>query len=353
MSKATRLRTFMELRLVDKSVSFIDEIPHDLLIKLKSLRVLSLEGIYHKGLPDSVTELIHLRYLDLSGAKMNILRESIGCLYNSETLKLVGCTNLQELPKDFHRLVNLRYLDITCMSLKWMPLHLSALTKLQKPSDFFIGKEYGSSIDELGELSDLHGSLFIHNIEHVSYVDSEKAKLNEKELLEKLILEWGENADTDNSQQEKDILDRLQPHTNLEELSIHNYLGTEFPNWVGDSSFCNMLFMELQGSKYCYKLPPLGQLHSLKLLRIAKFDGLVSVGSEFYGNGSSVVSENFSSLETLRIENMSAGEDWQHPNEANKAFAALKELHINSSPRLKQDLPVNLPSLTLLVIRDC
>lgn len=353
MSKATHLRTFMELRLVDKSVSFIDEIPHDLLIKLKSLRVLSLEGIYHKGFPDSVTELIHLRYLDLSGAKMNILRESIGCLYNLETLKLVGCTNLQELPKDFHRLVNLRYLDITRTSLKWMPLHLCALTNLQKLSDFFIGKEYGSSIDELGELSDLHGSLFIHNIEHVSYVHSEKAKLNEKELLEKLILKWGENADTDNSQQEKDILDRLQPHTNLKELSIHNYLGTEFPNWVGDSSFCNLLFMELQGSKYCYKLPPLGQLPSLKELRIAKFDGLVSVGSEFYGNGSSVVTESFGSLETLRIENMSAWEDWQHPNEANKAFAVLKELHINSCPRLKNDLPVNLPSLTLLVIRDC
>lgn len=265
MSKATHLRTFMELRLVDKSVSFIDEIPHDLLIKLKCLRVLSLEGIYHKGLPDSVTELIHLRYLDLSGAKMNILRESIGCLYNLETLKLVGCTNLQELPKDIHRLVNLCYLDITRTSLKWMPLHLSALTNLQKLSDFFIGKEYGSSIDEIGELSDLH--------EHVSYVDSEKAKLNEKELLEKLLLEWSENADTDNSQQEKDMLDRLQPHTNLKELSIHNYLGTEFPNWVGDSSFSNLLFMELQGSKYCYKSPSLGKLPSLKELRIAKFDG--------------------------------------------------------------------------------
>lgn len=79
----------------------------------------------------------------------------------------------------------------------------------------------------------------------------------------------------------------------------------------------------------------------------------MSVGSEFYGNGSSVVTESFGSLETLRIENMSAWEDWQHPNESNKAFAVLKELHINSCPRLKKDLPVNFPSLTLLVIRDC
>ncbi|WJX72204.1 hypothetical protein P8452_56106 [Trifolium repens] len=353
--KAIHLRTFMELRLVDKSVSFIDEIPHDLLIKLKCLRVLSLEGIYLKGLPDSVTELIHLRYLDLSGAKMNMLWESIGSLYNLETLKLVGCSNLQELPKDFHKLVNLRYLDIRCTSLKWMPLFMSALTNLQNLSDFFVGKEYGSSIGELGELSDLHGSLFIHNIEHVSFVDSEKAKLNEKAFLEKLTLEWGENSDTDNSQQEKEILNMLQPHTNLKELSIYNYLGTEFSDWVGNSIFRNMLFIDLKGSKYCCKLPTLGKLPCLKELRIAKFDGLVSVGSEFYGNEtcSSVVTESFGSLETLRIENMSAWEDWNQPNEANKAFAVLKELHINSCPRLTGDLPINLPSLTLLVIRDC
>ncbi|XP_058723090.1 putative disease resistance RPP13-like protein 1 [Vicia villosa] len=349
ISKAIHLRTFMELRLVDKSVSFIDEVPHDLLIKLKCLRVLSLEGIYLRGLPDSVTELIHLRYLDLSGAKMNMLWESIGGLYNLETLKLVGCSNLQQLPKDFHKLVSLRYLDITRTRLKWMPLHMNALTNLQNLSDFFAGKEYGSSIGELGELSDLHGSLFIHNFEHVSFVDSGKAVLSKKEFLEKLVLEWNENGDTDNSRQEKDILERLEPHTNLKELSIYNYLGTEFPNWVGDSSFCNLLFMDLKGSKYCYKLPPLGQLGSLKELRISQFDGLVSVGSEFYGDAT----QSFGSLETLRIENMSSWEEWQHPNEANKAFAVLKELHINSCPRLIKDLPINLPSLTLLVIRDC
>lgn len=354
IGKANKLRTLIELRLVDKSVSFIDEIPCDLLMKLKYLRVLSLEGIYLQGLPDSINELIHLRYLDLSGAKMHILRKSIGELYNLQTLKLVGCSNLQELPVDMHKLVNLRYLDITGTCLKWMPLHMSALRNLQKLSDFYVGKECGSSIGELGELSDLHGSLFIHNIEHVSYGDSGKAKLKEKEFLEKLILEWGENGDTDDSQHEKDILDRLQPHTNLKELDIYNYLGTEFPNWVGDSSFCNLLFMELKGSKYCCKLPPLGQLPSLKELRIANFDGLMCVGTEFYGNEtcSSALTESFSSLETLRIENMSAWEKW-HPNETSKAFAVLKELHISSCPRLTGDLPINLPSLTLFVIRDC
>ncbi|RDY01106.1 putative disease resistance RPP13-like protein 1, partial [Mucuna pruriens] len=354
ISKAIRLRTFVELRLVDKSVTFIDEMPYDLLVKLRYLRVLSLTGIYLQGLPDTITELKLLRYLDVSGAKMYKLRKCISRLYNLQTLKLVGCSELLELPIDMHSLVHLRHLDISGTCLKWMPLHMSALRNLQKLSDFFVGKECGSSIAELGELSDLHGSLFIHHIGYVSYRDSEKAKLKEKEFLEKLILDWGENADTDNSQHEKNILDSLQPHTNLKELAIYNYPGTNFPNWVGDSSFCNLLFMEIKGSKYCYELPPLGQLPSLKELRVAKFGGLVSVGSEFYGNGigSSAATESFPSLETLRIDDMSAWEVWC-PNKTCRAFALLQELHINNCPKLRGDLPINLPSLTLLVIRDC
>lgn len=353
ISKAIRLRTFVELRLVDKNVTFIDEVPYELLMKLRYLRVLSLAGIYLQGLPDSISELKLLRYLDISGAKMIKLRKCISMLCNLQTLKLVGCSELLELPTDMHNLVHLRHLDISGTSLKWMPSHMSALRNLQKLSDFFVGKECGSSIGELGELSDLHGSLFIHHIGHVSYGDSEKAKLKEKESLEKLILDWGKN-DTDNSQHDKDILHSLRPHTNLKELVICNYPGTEFSNWVGDSSFSNLLFMELKGSKYCYKLPPLGQLPSLKELRITNFDGLVSVGGEFYGNGigSSAVTESFPSLEILRIDNMSAWEVW-HPNEACRSFALLQELHINSCPKLTGDLPINLPSLTLLVIRDC
>ncbi|KAJ1432397.1 P-loop containing nucleoside triphosphate hydrolase [Sesbania bispinosa] len=357
VSKANHLRTFLQIRTIGTSIDLFNNMPNDLLTKLRYLRVLSLVGAYFYSLPDSIGELKHLRYLEVFDTEIIRLPESICSLYNLQTLKLVGCYKLMELPTDIHKLVNLRYLDIRGTCLKWMPLQISELKSLQKLSDFFVEEDYGSSIGELGELSNLHGALFIHYIENVvNHKDSEKAKLKEKDGLEKLSLDWGGNGDTENTKHEKAILDSLQPHTNLKELDIYEYPGTEFPNWLGDYSFCNLVSLQLKGCKYCYKLPPLGQLPMLKELQIIKFEGLVNVGSEFYGNRTSVADERyFPALEILRIECMSSWEKWcsDAENAGSRAFCHLRELYIESCPKLTGDLPCNLPSLTLLVIRDC
>ncbi|QCE05593.1 leucine-rich repeat-containing protein [Vigna unguiculata] len=329
VSKANCLRTFLQIRPV---------------------------GTHIYSLPNSVGELKHLRYLEVADTEIVRLPKSICSLFNLQTLKLVGCHNLIELPASIHKLVNLRHLDIRGTSLRWMPLQINELNNLQNLSDFFVGKGCGSSIGELGELSCLHGELFIHCLEHiVSEKDCEKAKLKEKQGLEKLSLEWCGNGETDNSQKEKTILNSLQPHTNLKNLDIYDYPGTEFPEWLGDHSFYNLVSVLLNGSKYCYKLPPLGQLPMLKELQISKFEGLVSVGSEFLGNRTSYVTDCFPALEILRIEYMPSWEKW-YPNAENagtKAFFHLREFHIGNCPKLRGDLPDKLPSLTLLVIRDC
>ncbi|XP_027938228.1 putative disease resistance RPP13-like protein 1 [Vigna unguiculata] len=355
-SKANCLRTFLQIRPVGTSIDLFNNMPNDLLTKLRCLRVLSLVGTHIYSLPNSVGELKHLRYLEVADTEIVRLPKSICSLFNLQTLKLVGCHNLIELPASIHKLVNLRHLDIRGTSLRWMPLQINELNNLQNLSDFFVGKGCGSSIGELGELSCLHGELFIHCLEHiVSEKDCEKAKLKEKQGLEKLSLEWCGNGETDNSQKEKTILNSLQPHTNLKNLDIYDYPGTEFPEWLGDHSFYNLVSVLLNGSKYCYKLPPLGQLPMLKELQISKFEGLVSVGSEFLGNRTSYVTDCFPALEILRIEYMPSWEKW-YPNAENagtKAFFHLREFHIGNCPKLRGDLPDKLPSLTLLVIRDC
>ncbi|XP_057431383.1 putative disease resistance RPP13-like protein 1 [Lotus japonicus] len=355
VSKANRLHTFLQIRTIGTSIDMFNDMPNDLLTKLRCLRELSLVGAYFYSLPDSIGELKHLRYLEVSDTEIMRLPESICSLHNLQTLKLVGCYKLSELPTDIHKLVNLRYLDIRDTCLKWMPLQISELKNLQGLSDFFVGDDYGSSIGELGELSTLHGTLSIHYIEHVANSkESEKAKLKEKHGLEMLSLDWGGCGDTDDSQHEKTILDSLLPHTNLKKLAIYDYPGTEFSDWLGDYSYCNLVFLQLKGCKYCYKLPPLGQLPMLKELQIIKFEGLVNVGSEFYGNRT-CATESFPALEILRIESMTALEKWCSGADmaGSRAFSHLREFYIEGCPKLRGDLPRNLPSLTLLVIRDC
>ncbi|KAK7258200.1 hypothetical protein RIF29_32719 [Crotalaria pallida] len=359
--KATRLRTLLQIRLVGGSTSphLYDGISHELLMGLRCLRVLSMVGASIYTLPGSIGELKHLRYLDFSGTEIYELPESVSELYNLQTLKVAGCCNLDKLPSLMSCLVDLRYLDISGIFLRRMPLDMSKLSNLQMLSDYFIGVEYGCSIGQLGSLSVLHGSLFIHNLKLVvNCKDSEEAKLKEKIFLRKLILDWSGNGNTDNSQHEKDVLDSLQPHTNLKELVIYNYPGTGFPKWLGGYSLCNLVALELKGCKYCYQLPPLGQLPCLKELSIIKFDLLESVSSEFYGNGaysSHVAIEYFPALQIMRFEHMPMWDKWlpDADNSDHTAFRRLRELHIESCPSLKGELPAALPSLKILTIRDC
>ena len=73
-----------------------------------------------------------------------------------------------------------------------------------------------------------------------SFVGSWKKKTFERE---ELMLEWGSNPQ--DPQIEKDVLNNLQPSTNLKKLNIKYYGGTSFPNWIGHSSFSNIIVLNV------------------------------------------------------------------------------------------------------------
>ena len=94
----------------------------------------------------------------------------------------------------------------------------------------------GSNIKEIGKVQPQHGFLHIRSLENVENVeDVSEANLKDKKRITELSLEW--NGDTDDSHRAFEILNRLQPHTNLESLFIESYGGTKFPDWLGDHSF--------------------------------------------------------------------------------------------------------------------
>ena len=155
---------------------------------------------------------------------------------------------------------------------------------------FIVSRDGGSGIVELKDMSNLQGDLCIRGLESVDIEkDAVSANLLHKKYLNKLVLEWDFLRYIEDSIKEKSLLEQLCPHTNLNSLTIKYYGGTSFPNWLGDCSFSNMVSIVLRNCKYCFSLPPFGQLHALKELKIEGFDRLLGVGHEFYGNDSSTI----------------------------------------------------------------
>ncbi|QHO04969.1 putative disease resistance RPP13-like protein 1 [Arachis hypogaea] len=352
-------RTFLGLNLNSQIPFNMENAPCILLSKLKYLRALSFNCFPLESLPDSIGELIHLRYLDLSWTYIMTLPDTLCNLYNLQTLKLVGCRKLKTLPVSMKDLTNLRYLDISGTGLHEMPEGMSKLTSLQVLSKYVVGKREGNKINELGALANLHQTIFIDKLENVvNSSEALEARMFDKDGIECLFLEWSpdEYENTVDSQIERDILEKLQPHSNLKQLQIWGYRGTTFPDWLGHCSYHNITQITLGGFfpgyfKNCCMLPSLGQLPSLKHLEISKFERLAIVGDEFYRNYESCLETPFPMLETLRFYSMSCWEEWRSL-EFN-AFPRLRELIIWDCPMLRGDLPNQLPSLRSLTIQNC
>ncbi|XP_022765424.1 putative disease resistance protein At3g14460 [Durio zibethinus] len=250
------------------------------------------------------------------------------------------------------RLINLQYLNIRNTKLALMPPGMENLENLRILTDFVLGKQNGSSINELGKLEHLCGRLAISGLQNVACArDAKEANLKGKMKLKELELMWGQDDHVaDDSKHDREILQQLEPYTNLEHLVISFYRGTRFPEWVGHASFSNVVSLLLSHCKFCLSLPPLGQLSSLKSLSIIGFAGVVTVSDEIYGH-CDALSKPFGSLETLRFEDMPEWEEWICLKE--EAFLLLQELHIEDCPKLTKFLPKHLPSLMKLNILGC
>ncbi|WVZ50170.1 hypothetical protein U9M48_001451 [Paspalum notatum var. saurae] len=125
--------------------------------QLKQLRCLIAPRMQNESLPDCITELAKLQYLNindsvqistlpepicklgciqylgLSGCSgISKLPESFGDLKCMVHLDMSGCSRISALPSSFGKLTNLRHLELSnCFSLQEMPESLCGLTQLQ------------------------------------------------------------------------------------------------------------------------------------------------------------------------------------------------------------------------------
>ncbi|URE10057.1 NB-ARC domain [Musa troglodytarum] len=344
-----------------------------------------------KELPDIIGDLIQLRYLDVSyNARIQRLPESLCDLYNLQALRLWGC-QLQSFPQGMSKLINLRHLHVEDEIISKI-YEVGKLISLQELSAFKVPKNHGNKLAELSGLTQLHGTLRITNLENVgSKEEASKAKLHGKQYLEALELEWA--ADQVSSLEHEllvseEVLLGLQPHHFLKSLTIRGYGGATVPSWldvkmllnlgtlklencrrleglsyIGQLPYLKVLHMkrmpvvkqishELCGEKIWFprlevlvlknmpaleKLPSLGQLPCLKVLRI---QGLPAVKKIAHGLFDSTCQrEGFPRLEELVLRDMPAWEEWSWA-EREELFSCLHRLKIEQCPKLKCLPPV-------------
>ncbi|KAL2925229.1 hypothetical protein RDABS01_028479, partial [Bienertia sinuspersici] len=248
--------------------------------QLQCLRVLCMAGMNIYDLPNSIRNLKHLRFLDLSGNTcLEELPRSMSKLCNLQTLLLEGCLDSSEL-FDMQALTELRHLNIEETGMlheEEMPVGIEKLTNLQTLiPHFFMGRNSGHRICELENLDCLSGSLIITDLQYVKSEDAEKARLSKKSHLDILEMHW-EDARHKGRDIATVVLNQLEPLESLKELELNGYMGLAFPTWLGNPSFNKMVVTKLIGCSRCKRLPPLGQLPLLKELVVEDMSGIKTI----------------------------------------------------------------------------
>ncbi|CAJ2638904.1 unnamed protein product [Trifolium pratense] len=279
-----------------------NNVQRDLFSRLTWLRMLSFRRCGLSELVDEIGNLKLLRYLDLSHTQIKSLPDTICMLYNLQTLLLERCHYLTELLANFSKLINLHHLELPfdyrdVPVLKKMPKNIGKLNKLQSLPYFIVEEQHGSNIKELEKLNHLHGSIHVEGLGNViDPADAVMANLKDKKYLEELHMNfYKEREEMNDSIVERNlsVLEAFQPNSNLKRLTIVNYNGNSFPNWLRGCDLPNLVSLTL---KNCPKLE-----------------------------------------ECLCLE----------------GSPLLKELYIRECPELKRIPPQHLPSLQKLEISDC
>jgi hypothetical protein len=347
------LRTLMIFRGYTKR---IDDILKDTFNEIDGLRVLFIVMESPDSLPENFSKLLHLRYLKVrsSPSLSRKIFPRIPRFYHLIFLDLVDWYGT-DLPKSIGHLLNLRHF-IAKDKLQSNVSEVGKLEHLEELREFHVKKErVGFELEELGKLSNLGGKLSVLNIEKVTTKEeASKARLSLKENLKILELVWGiVQPDVD-----ADVIDGLQPHDSLRELTIINH-GGAIPSWLCHNiHITHLQSLSLEGVSWV-TLPPFGQLPYLKILVLKEIARVQFIGPD----SASGRNQCFMHLKEVTMIDMPALEMWTIEPTCH-LFPVLEKIKCMNCPKLlalpflpdcsvscMQD--IHCPSLCSLKIKAC
>ncbi|GLT71657.1 hypothetical protein SLA2020_436570 [Shorea laevis] len=304
----------------------------------KRLRVLSLDDASDvKQLPTCFGNSKSLRYLDISRTQIKKLPKFITKLYNLQTFRFTGCRTIQIPLKGIGDLVNLRHIYFD--DEKRMPANLGRLTNLQTLPLFFVGTTEGRKIEELGNLRELKGSLVIHKLELVTGKSEAKGAKLKKKAVEHLEFCWSKGR----GNQDEDVLEGLQPPSNIRRLSITGYGGRNLASWM--SLLNNLVDLTILSCEMLHKIPDINGFVSLQRLCVSHCNELTSLGD---GDGAFTSLKKLSiiecaALERFSVSKLSSLEELVIQNcrvissigDSLSSSTCLKQLHLEECPELE------------------
>ncbi|XP_078158823.1 putative disease resistance protein RGA1 [Carex rostrata] len=232
---------------------------------------------------DEICKLKDLRtIISTSYSRFSLKEEDLDALFKKlrklYVVEIKAMDVIKRVPKSVAQLRNLQYLNLSTVPLSRLLNRLYQLrffyTSSQIPDlgrlislvdlkDFNVKMERGFEIKQLEHLRDLYGSLSIHGLNNVkSEEDAYQAKLSDKKGLHILKLYWDYESNDVLRDINVEILDGLCPPLQIKELTIENYSGKRFPNWISENND-NIIHLQHLELDHCVGLEALHGINEL------------------------------------------------------------------------------------------
>ncbi|KAM3300731.1 hypothetical protein ACQJBY_041641 [Aegilops geniculata] len=227
------------LRVLDLSECTIHKLAY-CIGDLKQLRYLNAPRVQDAKIPNSITKLSKLIYLNLHGSdRILALPESIGEIEGLMYTDLSNCFRIKKLPESFRRLQKLAHLDLSsCWSIEGISVLLESLTQLE-----YLNLSYCTNIGDTPEVLCGLSKLQYLNLSNSSYLECGK----EAEFLGALTKLEYLNLSSWNCKLKK-LPESLGRFTQLKYLNLSGWRDMKkLPRLFG--SLKNLLHLDLSG---CY-----------------------------------------------------------------------------------------------------
>ncbi|PVH36434.1 hypothetical protein PAHAL_6G072800 [Panicum hallii] len=348
--KVENLRTLMLFG--EHHGSFVN-IFGDLLREARAFRTIYLSGLSYnvdKDMLFNFSKLVHLRYLRIKSVWNADLcfPTSLVRLYHLEVPDLKEWIGSFRLKGHISNLVELRHFLVPYYyepSLHAGIYEVGKLEFLQELRKFNVRNENGFELSQLGKLAELGGSLQICDLEKVqTKEEADESKLIHKSRLHKLELEWNISRTNKDPTREKDVLESLRPHSNLQNLCIKGHGGINCPTWLG-ANLCvkNLEYLELHNMPWI-DLPPLGDMF---LVDESGEEHLCCTQSPIFNN-----------LKFLRLSCIQRLRKWAVSCPHSVRYQNLKRLELTKTTNVESSCGGNgaryfFNHLKVLIIHDC